>query len=157
MARHPRKVEETKAKPKFKASFGDDRAKVKGFTVPARRLVTLDSLHGIWQTMKGKKTVLLVIGPKEDWLGAIVRLRPPPDVEEGRIEEVKAALVAAGASRIKLEVRRGATLPTEAIDKGKPTRSSAREVVLQLVSEANSQDPAALSEIVERVMAEEGL
>lgn len=142
---------------KFKATFGSDRAKVKGFAVPARRLVTLEPLHGIWQTMKGKKTVLLAIGPKEDWAGAIVRLRPPPDVEEGRIEEVKAALLAAGAARIKLEVRRGATLPTEAVDKGKATKSSAREVVLQLVAEANSKDPVGLSEIVERVMAEEGL
>lgn len=120
----------------------------------ARTLATLDEEHGIW---KGRGN-LLGIGPKETWEGAIVRLRPPPDVDPARVEKVKAILADAGVARIKLETRRGAVLPTEAVQKAKPAkRSSAREIVLQLVKEANSSDPDELRDIVERVMAEEGL
>lgn len=118
--------------------------------VPVRNLVTFAVDHPIWTT-DGKRL------PAGTWAGAIVRLRPPSDVRDGLVEEVRAALAAAGVSRIKLEVRRGAVLPTEAVDKGTATRSSAREVVLRLVEEANSKDPAALLAVVEKTMAEEGL
>ena len=70
---------------------------------------------------------------------------------------MKKALAEAGVVRIKLEVRTGAILPREAIEKAKPARSSAREVVLLLVAESNSADVDALREVVERVMSEEGL
>jgi len=139
--------------------FENDRRKRTGsavvairVAVPSRNLVTLDSDHAIWRSADPG-----AYAGAPNWPGAIVRLRPPSDVRDGLVEEVRAALAAAGVSRIKLEVRRGAVLPTEAVDKGTATRSSAREVVLRLVEEANSKDPAALLAVVEKTMAEEGL
>lgn len=142
MARKPKKVTPESA-----------GVKVSRVAVSARRLVTLDEGHGIWT---GKKNVL-AFGPKEFWDGAIVRLRPPTEVEDGRVEDVKKALAAAGVARIKLEVRKGVVLPTEALEKAKPARCTAREVVLLLVAESNSVDAPALMEICERVMSAEGL
>lgn len=137
----------------FKATLKNPKLIVSPRPVNARRLVTIAEKNALWS---GKKTVLSV-GPADYWMGAIVRLRPPPEADEKLVEQIKVAIAAAGAARIKVEVQQAAVLPTEAVDKGTPTKSSAREVVLQLVAEANSTDPAALKDVCERVMAEKGL
>lgn len=127
-----------------------DSISIVGVKVSARKLITLDEDCSIW---KGKAVKLYA----EEWVNSIVRLRPPTDATLERIELVKDALGNAGVARIKLEQRRGVVIPNEAIQKAKPTRCSAREVVVQIVSEANSSNQARLLEIVERVMSEEGL
>lgn len=122
--------------------------------VKARRLITLAEDHGIWSGNGN----LLAVGPAEHWEDALVRLRPPSSADEVRIESVRKLALMAGASRVKIEARRKAVVPNKShvkvVDRKK---SSARAVVLALVDESNSADKIVLSEIVERVMSEEGL
>jgi hypothetical protein len=73
------------------------------------------------------------------------------------VERVREAFTKAGVARIKLETRRAATLPTEALQKAKPARTGVVEVVRLLTKEANSTNPQALSELVETTLAKQGL
>lgn len=118
----------------------------------ARQLMTFDENNPVWKT-----STLSAVGA--GWSGAIVRLRPPADVEDGRVEQVKKAFVEAGAARVKIEARRKVVVPRRSHEKApvERKRSTAREVVMVLVKESNTEDREALLEIVERTMSEENL
>lgn len=147
MARRPMKPipEPPKSAPRRKQIPG---LNVEAVPVPARRLEIFDETHPIWT---GRRCALSGLE------GAIVRLRPPPGSPTDLVEGVKKTLTDAGVARIKLEERRGVVIPREAVEKSKATKSSAREVVLQLVAESNTMDRESLAEIVERTMAEQNL
>lgn len=90
--------------------------------------------------------------------GAIVRLRPAEGVTEEQVEAVRARWVGMAAVRVFVEPRRKpAVVPNDIHAKRRNARSSARAVVLEMVAESNSSDPAALAEIVERILSEENL
>jgi hypothetical protein len=95
---------------------------------------------------------------ESDVLGAtFVRLRPPADVTEARLDAVRTALTAMGA-RHKLErPNRGATVPAAAEAKVEAKHRRGREVALGLVGEARTRDREALRSAVESVADRAGV
>jgi len=127
--------------------------------VGAVKLATIDEDHVAWTPKFSPLMLFQAIqrGAGNEWVGAIVRMRPPPGLDQAKVEAVRKMFINAGVARIKLETRRGATLPNEAVQKAKPSRATVVEVVRLLVKEANSSDAAALSALVETTMAAQGL
>lgn len=149
MARRSAKsVEEAPKKPK-KVSKVDPNVKVSSVKIPSRSLITFGVDHPIWSNNKAWAI--------PDLKGAIVRLWPPHDTKDEIVNAAKDLLMKEGVARIKLETRKGVVLPNEAIQKAKPTKSTPREVVLQLVSESNSADESMLLGVVEQIMGEVGI
>jgi hypothetical protein len=124
--------------------------------VDAVKLVVLDEDHSVWPTSLDRGEFKLP-RPVTVWIDAIVRLRPPLGHDQAAVEKVRAALLAAGAARIKVETRRGTVIPTEILERTTPQITSIAQVVRQLVSEANCNDREALSALVEATMAKHGL
>lgn len=117
--------------------------------VAGRRLLTIGPDHPAW-----KDDLLPTLTGKA---GDIVRLRPPPGTPKERVEAVKDAFLALGAARVRAELQRPATTPREALERQSAPRSSARQVVLELATEANVADRPALAALLGRLMDEEGL
>ena len=119
-----------------------DPAKVQRVVLPARDLVTdtLDSEH--------------YTGAK----GAIVRIRPPQDATDERIEAARRSWLEAGASRVFVEPRpKSAPLPQKAVERQRRASVGVRQIVLDLTAESNSEDQEALTALVAATMDEEGL
>ena len=113
--------------------------------VPFRAPVSLITL--------GPDAVAWTSGGLPDMQGAIVRLLPPADVSDDRIEAVTASVRQAGAVATKLLARaagdQAVTLPGIAPP---PVRRRQRDVVLELVG-----DRPALATLVGSIMDQEGL
>ena len=85
---------------------------------------------------------------------AFVRIRPDTMSDE-EVEQMRAKCIEGGAVAVRVLPRRSAqvlTTPKSAVK----TRSI-RDVILQMVKEANTTDRDALTAVAERVMAEAGL
>ena len=90
--------------------------------------------------------------------GAIVRLKPGPDVPDDVVEAARHRWLDAGAARVVVvPASKGKVLPEEAAARAQAPSRTVREVVGALVDESNTGDRDALRGLVERTMAEEGL
>jgi hypothetical protein len=113
----------------------------------ARELVTVGPEHPWWRDDG--------ITVPTDWKGAIVRLRPPEDADDVRVDGVVAFLTAAGASAVRLERRRGKKVVDAPVER-KP-HARARDVVLSLTQQANVRDRERFAAFVDGVMGRAGL
>lgn len=110
--------------------------------VDGLRFVTVEADDPIWTASSLPATT-----------GArFVRLRPPTDVTEQRIEEVVRHLASAGADVQVLARPRAKVNVEDAVTRFED--KSIRETVEELVRDANTRDRPALSELVQRKMAE---
>lgn len=90
--------------------------------------------------------------------GAIVRIDPPADASDAKVEEVRAAFERAGAEAVRVSTRSNSDVVVHEPPPGAPpVRRDLREVVHELVEGANVDDLPALRELAERLMAKAGL
>jgi hypothetical protein len=113
----------------------------------ARELVTVGPEH-VWWRDHGAAV-------PTDWAGAIVRLRPPEDVEDARLEDIAVFIRAAGASAVTIERRRGRKVVDAPLER-KP-HARARDVVAGLAAQANVRDRERFAAFVDGVMSRAGL
>ncbi len=111
-------------------------------------LITIDEDSPVWlkpttMTMKVK--------------GAIVRLRPPPDVTDETVQVAIGVLTKQGALAVRvLPRRKGDAVPQEVRNKPTP-KASIRAVVLQLVDAAHTSDRDKLGMLVLSTLDKVGL
>ena len=110
----------------------------------ARAFVTFGPEHAAWQGVGAIDSSVLAV-PE----GAFVRLEPPPDAEDALIAEVRVCVESQALRVVVLPRRRGAVV--QAPREKRPHRK-AREVVEELVAEANVEDRGALREFCEAVI-----
>ena len=90
--------------------------------------------------------------------GAFVRIRPPHDASDEQIEELRSIFVALGVLKVIVEPKpKGKVVLEQEGPRGPSGGQSPRETVTQMVTEANTRDRAALSELVEETMGACGL
>lgn len=112
-----------------------------------RRLVTIHPSDSVWTSF------VVRCEP-----GSIVRVRPPATASDADIERVEAALKRAGAARVRVEARSAGEKVVASIDiPRRAARSTMRETVLQMASEARTHNREALIEELERAMSAEGI
>jgi len=89
--------------------------------------------------------------------GRIFKLVPPADVDAQRVQQVRRALLEAGAVAVRVGVRAtGAReMPTSAVELSKP--KAPRQAVMELVEEARVEDREALREECEYLLGRVGL
>lgn len=88
--------------------------------------------------------------------GAIVRVKPPPDVTTEKLKQVVDALKGAGAASVKVLPAEAST--AKSVDEQKPQPAqSHRQLVDSLVKSMKSHDRKALKQLVGEVMDEEQL
>lgn len=112
-----------------------------------RRLVTIYPSDPVWTSFTPKCEA-----------GSIVRVRPPATASDADVARVEAALLKSGAVRVRVEPRvagEKVVAPQEAPKRA--ARSSMRETVLQMASEARTHNREALCEELERAMSAEGI
>lgn len=131
------------------------RGVVKEVPRTARRLHSVLPGSAVWGQVQRAEVDL-------GWLfesgfeGAIVRLRPPAGIAPAQVEAVKGAVLKAGALAVKVlpPESAGATLPAAA----KPIHSvGVRQVVQEMVEQANTRNRDALRAFAEDVMSKEGI
>jgi hypothetical protein len=110
------------------------------FTIPANWLGWGKAEDGQWKNAEG----------------CFVRVQPPPDVLPQRLADLKRALYVAGAAAVSVQRARRAAVVTQEREPERPS-ATAREVVLEMVAEANTKDRAALTERVEKTLGKVGL
>lgn len=117
----------------------------------SRRLVTVAIDDSCWRS--DAQTIPFVEG-------AIVRMRPPIDATDERIEELRKDFIRHGAVRVfALPRPRAEVLPggKEDVVLPKAKAMSARAAVMSLVDESNSKDKESLRALCEKVMSKVGL
>lgn len=113
-------------------------------------LVTFDEDSPIWTTVPN--------GPRGKFDGPrIVRLRPPPDAEDSKIEEIRRACIEAGALAVKVLPKRKADVVPSVERAAAPARSSVREVVTKLVEVASVSDRQKLGAVVDAALSRAGI
>lgn len=118
----------------------------------ARELVTIGPDAPIWK-------VDLAGAFRTDDLcaGKIVRLIPPHDATDEQVAGVRAAVASAAAVRLMPRRRVAVVVEEKAQGMGTSAHRRARDVVLQMVEEANTRDRSALRAFCEQVMARAGM
>lgn len=142
---------EIKRKRAGRPAAGETGAKVRHVARPGRWVLNVrPEDRGVWECPE------LPIGLGPAGKGALVKLHPPADATDERIEEVAAAFKAAGAAAVQKAPRapKAKTVPT----KVQTTKAAThRQVVAELVAEARFPDKRALQEACEQLMDEESL
>ena len=112
-----------------------------------RRLVTIGPSDSVW-------TSFVVRCEK----GAIVRVRPPATASDADLERVEAELLRLGAARVRVEPRATGDTVVAPIDvPRKAARSTMRETVLAMASEARTHNREALQDELEHAMTKAGI
>lgn len=115
--------------------------------VESRHLADFGPTSAVWEGASA--------APEE---GSIVRVRPPPGTPPEVIARVLDEVEKAGARAIKVvPPSRAMVIPTEKNEAPRTARAQARDVVMQLVDEANTQDRDALRGVVDHAMGKAGL
>lgn len=121
------------------------RFAVESVELVGRGVRTIGPEHPLWREWRSAEVVAH---------GALLRLRPPPEVTDDVVEEVARRLRDAGAARVVVLPRKRsiviATAPAASV-------ARARDVVLELCAQARVEDGAALRGLCEQVMDAEGL
>jgi hypothetical protein len=84
------------------------------------------------------------------------RVQPPADATDFQIARVRKALTDAGVGVVVVQPRPRAQTVTRQQD-ARPLHSGIREVIEEMVREANTPDRGALSDLVQREMGKVGL
>lgn len=87
--------------------------------------------------------------------GAFVRVEPPADATDEKVAEVRRRCEQIGAVRVQVLPRRNAA--DVLVPREKKPHPRARDVVMELVAEANAPDRAALASFVEDIMSRRSL
>lgn len=112
-----------------------------------RRLLTIHPTDSVWTSFAAKCE-----------LGSIVRVRPPATASDADVQRVEAALLKAGAVRVRVEPRAvGEKVVAKPEAPKRAARSTMRQTVLTMASEARTHHREALLEELERAMSEEGI
>ena len=112
-----------------------------------RRLTTIGPSDSVWTTFDVRCDS-----------GSIVRVRPPATASDADVERVEAGLKRAGAVRVRVEARSAGDKVVAPIDDPKrAARSTMRETVLSMATEARTHNREALRAELERAMSEEGI
>lgn len=112
-----------------------------------RRLITIHPTDPVWTSFDVRCES-----------GSIVRVRPPATASDADIERIESALRRAGAVRVRIEPRAAGEKVVAQIEVPKrAVRSTMRETVLMMASEARTHNREALLEELERAMSEEGI
>lgn len=120
----------------------------------ARALITIDGTDKVWSEAWEDSRV--VADTMTYFKGAIVRVQPPADATDERVEAVQALLVNAGAEVVRVAPRRKASVLPPAAREA-VAHESARQVVGELVGAAHVEDREALRAFVDGVMARQGI
>lgn len=116
-------------------------------------LVTIEADDAIWRLGDGDDTREI---PRVR--GAIIRVRPPADVDDATVDALVALLEGMGARHVfTLPRPRSGVIPEQAQEKNREKAYGAREAVATLVAESNSSDREALEKLTEKIMGEAGL
>lgn len=112
-----------------------------------RRLITIHPTDSVWSSSVVRCEA-----------GSIVRVRPPATASDADVERIEAELKRAGAVRVRVEPRASGekVVATQEAPK-RAARSTMRETVLSMASEARTHNREALLEELERTMSEEGI
>lgn len=90
--------------------------------------------------------------------GSIVRVRPPATASDADVARVEAALLQAGAVRVRVEPRAaGEKVVAPVMAPKRAARSTMRATVLSMATEARTHNREALRAELERAMSEEGI
>lgn len=112
-----------------------------------RRLVTIHPSDSVWTSFNARCEP-----------GSIVRVRPPATASDADIARVEAALLKAGAVRVRVEPRAaGEKVVAPQETPKRAVRSTMRATVLQMASEARTHNREALRDELERAMSAEGI
>lgn len=87
----------------------------------------------------------------------IVRLKPPPEVDDATIEAIRLKLEHAGALAVKVLPRRRAAVVPEEAKRVPVAHRTIREIVSDLVASAPTQDRERLTASVNRALSKAGL
>lgn len=115
----------------------------------AARFVTVDAADPIWDA----PPEALAAPPSAS--GAFVRVRPPRDAEDARVEAVAAALRQV-ARAVRVQPRAAAQVVAPPTDT-RVSVASHREVAMAIVDESRSPEKEQLRAIVDSVLAEVGI
>jgi hypothetical protein len=123
---------------------------VQGVALAAARMVTVKVDDALWACAKPSLTAP----------GTFVRLCPPPGVSKQQVDSLRESLLEHGALAVRIvRANNSDVLPQQALQDQVVPKAlpGIRDVVGQLVREANTPDKAALEQLVDGVMAEVGL
>lgn len=116
-------------------------------------LVTIEADDAIWRLGDGDDTREI-----QRVRGAIIRIRPPADVDDATVDALVTLLEGMGARHVfTLPRPRSGVIPEQAQEKNREKAYGAREAVATLVEESNSADREALEKLTEKIMGEAGL
>jgi len=92
-------------------------------------------------------------------MGAIVRIRPPAEASDADVLRQRDAHERAGAARVRVEPRAAGerVLPPVAAPETSAVRATVRGVVMSMAAEARAHDSAALVEVLDRALSEQGV
>jgi hypothetical protein len=131
------------------ALSGDPRVEEVVFN-DARELETIEPWDQAW------KATDWLFG-REKYIRGIVRLRPPIDAPDEKVQDLVHQARERGAEKVIVLPRpKAEVLPAKALGK-KTLVEDARASVLALVADSNATNKDGLRELVEAVMAEEGI
>lgn len=121
--------------------------RVSTFEVPGSRpLVTVPEDAELWDEKLELRPGFL------ESPGSIVRVRPPPDASDSRVEEVRRAITGTAALRVMPRRRKQVV-----VKRVHAKQRGARAIAMQLVDEANTVDRDALRVVVDEALSGAGL
>lgn len=130
-------------------------ARVTAHPVKARELLTVSEGSALWVGVPGP--YVAGVHAVDDIKGAIVRLKPPPDATDEKVEQAREALLRSGAAAVRVMPRqRKDVVPQKAKRDPVPLRGP-REVVMEMAEQANTEDKAALKSLLEDALSAAGL
>jgi hypothetical protein len=123
--------------------------------VSVRPLVRVHSTGEAWTNVDAIALTL----PAGMTAGSIVRLDPPADATDELVAAVREAFVVAGAAAVRVGERPKSVVVTPRGDEIRPAPRDVRQVVAELVAEANLADPARddLGSLAEDIMSKAGI
>lgn len=129
--------------------------------VPGYRFLTIGEDHPIWTATDGLLNSITI--PLSDV--RFVRLRPPADATDKRIEDVRLGLTATGAIDVQVLKRTRAQVVLDQASVSVFSRTGdpvidakgIRETVEEMVQESNTKDRQALERVVQEILVGVGL
>lgn len=142
-----------------RASNMDDRSSIERVPVKARELVQVEPDSPLWKVVDPAAAVRAYEGVGQAKAqGRIFKLVPPADADAQRVQQVRRALLEAGAVAVRVAPRASGTREVpggSAVVLSKP--KAPRQAVMELVDEARVEDREALREECELLLGRVGL
>jgi hypothetical protein len=123
----------------------------------ARELRTVDETAKVWEEPDQFLSIPPLQETRPSLRDCILRLQPPEWADPAMVRQVRDAMLKMGAAAVRIDAPTRASTVTASTSPEPPSDRTLRQVVEQMVAEANTRDRGALAAVVEGAMAGAGL